>query len=80
MSVRIKDRKTEVEYLRMACNLAKLGIRYEHADLILRLQERLKKLKGKFSLSDGAEIHHKWKEDWSEYFEALEKKKLTSSL
>lgn len=75
MSVKIKDRKTDVEYLRMACNLAELGIQYQHADLILRLQERLKKLKGKFSLSDGAEIHHKWKEDWNKYFEELEKEK-----
>ena len=73
MEVKVKDRKTEVEYLRMACNLAELEIGYQHADLILRLQERLKKLKGNFSLSDGVEIHHKWKEDWRDYFEALEK-------
>ena len=73
MSVKIKDRKTEVEYLRMACNLAELGIQYQHADLIIRLQERLKKLKGKFSLSDGVEIHHKWKEDWINYFEEQSK-------
>lgn len=73
MDVKIKDRETEVEYLRMACNLAELGIAYQHADLILRLQERLKKLKGKFSLSDGVEIHHKWKEDWRNYFEEQSK-------
>jgi len=63
----------------MACNLAEIGIQYQHADLILRLQERLKKLKGKFSLSDGVEIYHKWKEDWREYFEALEKEKESTS-
>lgn len=69
MEVKIKDRKEEIEFLRMACNLAEIGIAYQHADLILRLQERLKKLKGKFSLSDGVEIHHKWKEDYRNYFE-----------
>lgn len=73
MDVKIKDRKTDVEHLRMACNLAELNVGYIHADLILKLQDRLKKLKGKFSISDGVEIHHKWKEDWREYFEALEK-------
>ena len=44
MEVKIKDRKEETEMLRMACNMAELGIGYQHADLIIRLQERLKKL------------------------------------
>ena len=73
MEVKIKDRKEEIEYLRMACNMSEIGIGYQHADLIIRLQERLKKLKGKFSLSDGVEIHHKWKEDWRNYFEEQSK-------
>ncbi len=73
MEVKIKDRKEEIEFLRMACNLAELRIQYEHADLILRLQERLEKLKGKFSLSDGVEIHHKWKQDWQKYIEEQSK-------
>ena len=46
MEVKVKDRKEEIEFLRMACNMAELGIGYQHADLIIRLQERLKKLKG----------------------------------
>ena len=71
MEVKIKDRKEEIEFLRMACNMAELGINYTHADLILRLQERLKKLKGKFSIKDAVEIHHKWKEEWRVYFETL---------
>jgi len=45
MEVKIKDRKEEIEFLRMACNMAELGIGYQHADLIIRLQERLKNLK-----------------------------------
>ena len=68
MEVKIKDRKEEVEFLRMACNMAQLGIGYEQTDLILRLQERLKELKGKFSIADGVEIHYKWKEDWQNYY------------
>lgn len=76
MDVKIKDRKEEIEYLRIACNMAELGINYVHADLILRLQERLKKLKGKFSISDSVEIHYKWKEDWRKYFEAQSKNEI----
>lgn len=40
MEVKIKDRKEEIEFLRMACNMAELGIGYQHADLIIRLQQR----------------------------------------
>lgn len=73
MEVKIKDRKENVEFLRMACNIAELGINYQHADLIIRLQERLKTMKGKFSLHDGVEIHYKWKQDWVKYFEEQQK-------
>jgi hypothetical protein len=79
MDVKIKDRKEEIEFLRMACNMAELGIGYQHADLIIRLQERLKKMKGKFSLKDGVETLtdnepfvvevidglYKWDEGWN---------------
>jgi hypothetical protein len=74
MEVKIKDQKEEIEFLRIACNMAEIGISYQHADLILRLQEKLKKLKGKFSISDSVEIHYKWKEDWRNYFEEQSKK------
>lgn len=69
MEVEIKDRKKEVEYLRMACNIAQIGINYRQADLILRLQEKLEKVKGNFSLSDGAKIYSEWNKDWQKYFE-----------
>ncbi len=69
MSVKIKDRNTDTEYLRMALNICELGVDYIHADLILRVQKELKRLKGKFSLNDGARIHHEWKQHWEKYFE-----------
>ena len=69
MEVKIEDRKEEIEYLRMGLSMAELGVSYEQADLIIRISERLKKLKGKFSLNDGVEIHHKWKQEWEKYFE-----------
>ena len=69
MEVKTEDRKEEVEYLRMACNLAELGINYEQADLILKLQKRLSKLNGDFSIKDGVEVYHEWRRYWGEYFE-----------
>jgi len=68
MDIKIEDRKEEIEYLRMGMNMAELGVSYEQADLIIRISDRLKKLKGKFSLKDGVEIHHKWKQDWEKYY------------
>ena len=73
LQVKIKDRKNEVEFLRMACNMAELGIGYQHADLIIKLQERLEKLKGQFTIDDAVEIHHKWKKEWEKYFEEQDK-------
>ena len=68
MEVKIKDRKEDVEYLRIACNMAEIGIGYIHVDLILRLQERLRELNGDFSISDSVDIHYKWKQEWDAYF------------
>lgn len=76
MEIRIKDRKDEVEMLRMSLAMAELHIDYPCADLILKVQERLKKLKGNYSLNDGIEVHHKWKDKWDYYFLNLKKENL----
>lgn len=77
MDAKIKDRKENIEYLRMALNIAEVGVRYIDADLIIRIQERLKKRKGNFSLLDGREVFREWREDWDSYFESQEKKRLS---
>lgn len=69
MDVKIKDRKLEVEYLRMALNMAEVGVDYPTTDLIIRVNERQQKLGGKFSIKDSVEIYHKWKEEWQNYFD-----------
>lgn len=73
MEVKIKDRKEEVEFLRMDLNTAQIGVDYTHTDLFLRIQERLSKKKGKYTINDSVEIFHKWKTDWDRYFEDQEK-------
>jgi hypothetical protein len=69
MDVKIKDRKEEIEYLRMALNMCELGIDYTYADLIIKVSEKLKGAKGEFAISDAVEIYHKWKNEWQKYFE-----------
>lgn len=75
MEVKIKDRKEDVEFFRIACNMAKINLDYIHADLILKLQERLQKMKGGYAISDSVEIYAEWKEYWDNYFEELTLKK-----
>jgi len=69
MNVKIKDRRENIEFLRMALNMCELRIDYTHADLINRVSNKLENLKGDFSISDGADIFSEWKEDWQKYFE-----------
>ena len=78
MSVKIKDRETEVEYLRMACNMAELPITYEQADLVIKLQDGIERFKGDFSISDGVDIHSKWKQQWKDYYRMLADKEKDS--
>lgn len=68
MEIDHKDKKEEIEFLRMACNIAGINLNYTQVDLILRLQERVTKLKEEFSLADGAEIHQNWQLEWQKYF------------
>ena len=68
MDVAIKDRKVEVERLRLALVMSGFGVDYSHADLLYRVQERLSIIEGDFSMSEGHDIFHKWQSDWDHYF------------
>ena len=65
MEVKIKDRKKEVETLRMMCNMAQLGINYEQADLITRLQSKLNESS---TITDCMDVFCEWKEHWENYY------------
>lgn len=69
--VQMKDRKEEIEYLRMALAMSEFGVSYEQADLIHRVFKTVEKKKGKFSLSDGVKVFHEWKTFWYDYFDRL---------
>ena len=78
-NVKIKDRKKEIEFLRMALNICELGVNYEQADLIIRINKKVEKMGGKFSLEDGIEIYHKWKHDWLEYYDPKNQRKINKT-
>jgi hypothetical protein len=53
----------------MALNMCQLGINYPQADLIIKINEKLKNDAGNFSLDDGVKIFNQWKQEWDDYFE-----------
>lgn len=73
LDVKIKDRNEDIEYLRIALVMCEIGVSYTQSDLIIRVIERLSKLKGKFAISDSVEILFKWKSEWLKYFNEQEK-------
>jgi hypothetical protein len=49
-------RDEQINYLRIALGLQKIGINNETADRIIETYEKVLKLKGKFSIKDAVEI------------------------
>jgi len=71
MEVKYQDKNLETYYLQMACNMVGLNIDYINMDLVIRLQQAVKKKKGKFSVSAGLDIQQRWKDDWDFYFKTI---------
>jgi len=67
MNVEIKDRKEGAECLRMALNMCELYITYPHAELIIKVLDKMQKSPDKFTIKDAVEIHSEWKSKWDEY-------------
>lgn len=63
----IKDRKKEIEYLRMALNMCEIGVNYVQTDLILRVIARLEKRRGNMNINDISKILTEWIQDWNKY-------------
>ena len=68
MDAKIKDRKKEVEMLRLALNISGLSCNYISCDLINKVLLGIKKKGGKFSLLDGAKIETEHEKYWNDYF------------
>jgi len=68
MDVEIKDRKKEIEYLRMALNMVEIGVNYEITDLIIRVSKELNEMGDHFAIDDAVHILYDWRRDWKEYF------------
>lgn len=71
MEVLIKDRKDEIEYLRMALAITELGVSYEQAELINNVVNKVRQRKGKFNIHDGVELLYAWKQKWRNYYDKM---------
>lgn len=71
MEVKHEDKNLDTYYLQMACSMVGFNFDYIHMDLVMRLQEAVKKKKGKFSVSDLLDIQQRWKDDWDFYFKTI---------
>ena len=69
MEVQIKDRKDEIEYLRMALAITEIGVSYEQAELINNVVNKVRQRKGKFNIHDGVGLLYAWKEKWRSYYD-----------
>lgn len=67
--IKYKDRNEETEMLRMALNMCDIGLDYHHVELLLEVQEKLKKKGDNFNLKDGVNLYYDWAERWHKYFE-----------
>lgn len=64
-----KDRKKDIEFLRMALNLCELPVSYEQSDLILRAYTLVKEKQGNTNMDDALKIYYNWKNHWDNYFQ-----------
>ena len=71
MEVKIKDRKKDVEMLRMALCMSEIWVDYQQADGIMTVLQKLEEKKEQFTLYDGVEIFRSWKKKWEQYFNKL---------
>ena len=61
------DRKNEVEYFRIALNIAEISIDYFTADLVYEVFKMHKKKKGKMTVEDSVKIKCDHEQKWFDY-------------
>jgi hypothetical protein len=69
----IKDRREEVEYLRIILAMAEFGVSYVQADLINRCVKLRNEKGGDAVVSDGVDVFWEWKRHWNDYATMKEK-------
>lgn len=72
-TVKIEDRRKDIEQFRMALNMCELYVNYQQVELILSVFAEYSELRGNFSLEDAFKILKDHREKWEEYFKEQEK-------
>lgn len=70
--VKIKDRKKDIEFLRMGLNMCGIKVDYTHTDLISKVFTIVNEKKGKSDMKDMSLILAEWETHWNEYFRSQE--------
>ena len=72
-TVKIEDRRKDIEQFRMALNMCELYVNYQQVELILSVFAEYSELRGNFSLEDAFKILKDHREKWEKYFKKQEK-------
>ena len=75
--IKIKDRETEIEYLRLALVLSGVQIDYMTTKLVNRIFKEVAKRKGKFNIGHAAEIRASHAAEIQDYFKEESKEDST---
>lgn len=71
--VKIEDRITEVEQLRMLLNMCEIYVNYQQAELINNVVAKHNQMGGDTTVMDACEVLHEHKRRWTDYFNSNEK-------
>jgi hypothetical protein len=75
MKVDYKDREEHTTHAHGALRLVGINIDYETTELILTTLEKLKELKGDFTIMDGSKIQAEHEEKWEKYYKEKQEEK-----
>ena len=66
--VKIEDRDTTIEYIRMALNMCEIYVNYQQTELIDMVVRECDRLGGDLTVEDACDLLSAYKKKWDKYF------------
>lgn len=66
--VKIEDRESSIEYIRMTLNMCQIGVNYQQAELINMVVKECDRLGGDLTVEDACDLLSVHKTKWDKYF------------
>lgn len=66
--VKIEDRDTSIEYIRMVLSMCEIYVNYQQADLIFNVVNKCDLLGGDLTVEDACDLLGEHKKKWDKYF------------